>query len=232
MVVNRRLLRTIPLFAPLTDPELDALRSACRVVTHRRNTVLFSEGDRGDFLFVVLTGQVKVSLHDASGKELILAILGARDVLGEMTLLEGVTARSATATTLAETTGLQCLRKDLRAALENHEFVRSLNQLVNARLRRTNVRLLTMVTKDIQNRVLDQLVVLADSWGRLDGTRVALRPRPTHEVLGHLVGCERETITRALRDLQAAGLVTVLDDSLVLEEAALKRAGFEADEPE
>jgi len=226
MVVSRQALRAVPTFSALTDEQLDALLAACRTVTYPRAAVLFSEGDRGDSLLVVLSGQVKVSLLGQSGREVILAILGERDVLGEMALLDEESTRSATATALNAVTALQCLRRDLTEAFRNESFVRSLGKLVQDRLRDTNEQFRDRSTLDIPDRLLRVLLRLARTWGSLEQTRIVIRPRPTHEVLAQLVGCERETVTRTLKELQAVRLITVEGQSLILRERALGRLGI------
>jgi CRP-like cAMP-binding protein len=158
--------------------------------------------------------------------EVTLALLGERDVLGEMALLDESSTRSATATALTATSGLQCFRQDLAEAFRNESFVRTLVRLVQDRLRETNEQFRDRVTLEIPDRLLRQLLKLARTWGRLDQHRVLLRPRPTHEVLAQLIGCERETITRALKELQAAGLVSVEGQSLAIEDRAFRRLGI------
>ena len=99
MVVGKALLRTIPLLSSLSDSQLDAIRMCSRAVAHGGNVVLFQEGDPGDYLFLVISGRVKVSLLGEEGKEIVLSILGPTSFLGEMALLDGA-PRSATAMTL------------------------------------------------------------------------------------------------------------------------------------
>jgi len=226
MVVTREFLRTIPLFSSLSDEQLDAILVGSRTVTYGRHAVLFNERDHGEFLLVILAGQIKVSLYGRDGKELILAVLGPNAILGEMALLDESATRSATVSALEKTTVLQCFHEDLAPALRDESFVSGLNRLANERLRETNEQLRAMATLDIPDRVVLNALKLARFWGRLEGARVVLRPRPKHEILAHMVGCERETITRALKDLQEGGFVTVTRDSLTVEERGIRRVGF------
>ena len=103
MVVGKPLLRTIPLLSSLSDGQLDTILLCSRTVAHGDNVVLFQEGDPGDYLFLVVSGRVKVSLLGGEGKEIVLSILGPRSFLGEMALLDG-SPRSATAMTLERST--------------------------------------------------------------------------------------------------------------------------------
>jgi CRP/FNR family transcriptional regulator, cyclic AMP receptor protein len=229
MVVGRQLLRTIPLFSSLSDEQLDDIDGPSRTVRYGRNAVLFNERERGDFLVVILSGRVKISLYGRGGKELILSVLQRGDILGEMALLDRSSRRSATATALTDTVGLLCFRRNLESVFTDESFIRRLTQLMNERLRETNDHLRAMATLEIPDRVVLSLLKLARTWGRTEQTQVLLKPRPKHEVLAHLVGCERETVTRALRDLQAAGFITVGDESLIIRERALRHAGLRPD---
>ena len=60
---------------------------------------IFHIGDPGDALFVIVAGEVKISLPSETGEEAILATLAPGDVFGELALLDGA-PRSASATAL------------------------------------------------------------------------------------------------------------------------------------
>ena len=62
----------------------------------RRGEVIFHIGDPGDALFVIVSGEVKISLPSETGDEAILATLRPGDVFGELALLDGA-PRSASA---------------------------------------------------------------------------------------------------------------------------------------
>ena len=66
----------------------------------RRGEVIFHIGDPGDALFVIVDGEVKISLPSETGEEAILATLRPGDVFGELALLDGA-PRSASATAIS-----------------------------------------------------------------------------------------------------------------------------------
>lgn len=78
--------------------------------TFSAGSILFREGDPGDCVFFIMSGQVRVSktLNDGSDKE--LAVLGEGDIVGEMGVLDD---RPRTATVIAiETTEVMRVEKD------------------------------------------------------------------------------------------------------------------------
>ncbi len=95
-MVDSHHLEKIPLFADLGVDEREYLGSS---ISHRALTALetlFWVGDRGDEMFIIVSGRVEICIPDQGGKEIRLAILGAGDFLGEISLLDGG-LRTATA---------------------------------------------------------------------------------------------------------------------------------------
>jgi CRP-like cAMP-binding protein len=102
-------LRRIPLFAGLDDAELGRLAAVAETVELAPGAVIIREGDAGDSLFVVLTGELAVTKR--SGKvEVPLAVVGPGEVQGELAVLEG-RPRTATVRAVGPAT-LLCLRRD------------------------------------------------------------------------------------------------------------------------
>ena len=79
-------LRRIPFFAELPNDALDAIQRRLRLERHRRGSILFREGDWGDTLYLVQSGQLKV-YSDATGDERIFAYIGPGGFAGELALL-------------------------------------------------------------------------------------------------------------------------------------------------
>src|SRR5689334_1977139 len=92
-------LRAVPLFAALTEVELEAL--AGQIVRRRvtRNEMIFGQGDAGDGLYVVVNGLVGISRQGPDGDELLLALCEPGDYFGDLALVDGA-PRSASAVAL------------------------------------------------------------------------------------------------------------------------------------
>ncbi len=93
-------LAAIPFFGGLEPAALERLAAAMRARRFRRGEVIFHIGDPGDALFVIVSGEVKISLPSETGDEAILATLRPGDVFGELALLDGA-PRSASASALS-----------------------------------------------------------------------------------------------------------------------------------
>src|SRR4051794_35741132 len=89
-------LRGVSLFADISAGDLAELASNARVRQYPPGQVVFNRGDPSETLIVVLSGRVQIIVRSVDGGELILAVLGAGEVLGEPSVVDGG-ARSADA---------------------------------------------------------------------------------------------------------------------------------------
>jgi CRP-like cAMP-binding protein len=78
----------LPLFAGLTDADLEHLYGMAEGVSVRAGDILVAEGEPGDSMYIALDGRFEVSKRSA-GRDVVLANSGPGDVIGEISLLEG-----------------------------------------------------------------------------------------------------------------------------------------------
>lgn len=140
-------LARISLFKGLPAADLRALGSRTTRRTLPAGAVVFREGDPGDSLYLILSGKVKVSLHDANGKEFVVDVRNAGHYIGEM-MLDG-SPRSATVTTIEPSEFGVLSSDDFKGVLARHPEV-ALHLIRNLSLltRSHNVRTL----QDVRTR--------------------------------------------------------------------------------
>jgi CRP/FNR family transcriptional regulator len=198
-------LATVPLFAALEDDTAALLASALTTRTVLRGHVVFSEGDTGDRLFVVLDGKVKISRAALDGRENLLAVLGPGEMFGELSLFDPG-SRTATATAITECTLASLDHDDLRPLLLQQPAVAvQLLRALAQRLRRTNEAMADLVFSDVPGRVAKALLDLAEKFGVEESDGVRVRHDLTQEELAQLVGASRETVNKALSDFANRG---------------------------
>lgn len=172
---------------------------------YRANTTLIEEGDRGDTLFMVLSGALRIFCSDPNGREITLGIYGPGEYVGEMSLDGGPRSASVSteeASVCAVVSG-QSLRQHLAA---NPEFTLELIQRLIRRTRLATESARSLALLDAYGRLVRLLEGLAVA--RADGTRVVAQ-RLTHQNIAQRIGCSRELVSRLLKDLQQGGYVTV-----------------------
>ena len=85
MSVN--LLARIPLFSDLPPEELDRLMAALDVVDIKSGDILFREGDIGEHLFIMVSGELEITMGSGTGNEMVLNVLKEGEYFGEMGLI-------------------------------------------------------------------------------------------------------------------------------------------------
>ncbi len=80
-------LKKVPLFADLSDEDLDRLCAIATETNLSAGEVLFTEGEIGDKTFVIMSGEIDI-LKESGGQMVFLATRGPGDVIGEMSLLD------------------------------------------------------------------------------------------------------------------------------------------------
>ena len=110
-------LKNMALCQALSAPELDTIAAIVEQREIAAGRELFREGDAGDGLYLVVSGEVSV-IKLGTGGEHVLARLGAGAVLGEMSLVTA-DARSATGRAIAPTLALHVPAPAFRALLDS-----------------------------------------------------------------------------------------------------------------
>jgi CRP/FNR family cyclic AMP-dependent transcriptional regulator len=195
------------LIAAITDPMVRELANRGSVRSFPKNTVIINEGDRGESMFVILSGKVKVYVSDDDGREMILDVYGAGDYVGEMSL-DG-RPRSASVMTLEPTTCSVVTREALKdAAASSPDFAMKLidTLIERARIATDNVKNLALM--DVYGRVARLLLSLAKE--QPDG-KLVVPERMTQQDIADRVGASRDMISRIFKDLTIGGYVTVVD---------------------
>ncbi|MCU1536082.1 MAG: transcriptional regulator [Humibacillus sp.] len=212
------MVRRAPLFKALDDEAAVALQSQMTPSRMERGDVLFHEGDRGDTLYVIGEGKVKLGRTSADGRENLVAILGPGEMFGELSLFDPG-PRTMTATAIAETQLLGLGNDSLTGLLSGRpEVAKALLSALAQRLRRTNAHLADLVFTDVPGRVAKALLDLAERFGRPVEGGVMVSHDLTQEELAQLVGASRETVNKALADFATRGWLRLEARAVLLQD--------------
>jgi len=195
----------------IEDPVVRELALRGQVRSFPKNTVFINEGDRGDSLFVIISGRVKVYVSDSQGREMILDIDGPGQYVGEMAL-DG-RPRSASVMTLEATTCAMVTRDALKDAIvANPDLAMALIEKLIDRARIATDTIKNLALMDVYGRVARLLLSLARER---DG-KLVVPERLTQQDIADRVGASRDMISRIFKDLTTGGYVTVVDRRITL----------------
>ncbi|MDQ3716818.1 MAG: Crp/Fnr family transcriptional regulator [Actinomycetota bacterium] len=190
-----------------------------------RGTTVFTEGEPGDSLFIILDGKVKIVRRAPDGRENVLSVMGPSDQFGELSIFDPG-PRTATATALTDVSLAKMSQQALLPWIDAHpEIGVQLLRVLARRLRRTNDTVADLIFTDVPGRVAKSLLGMADRFGtRDDSGKLRVTHDLTQEELAQLVGASRETVNKALADFAHRGWLRLEGKAvLVLDEDRLRR---------
>ncbi len=176
-------LRSVPLFASLTDEAATEVRSLLAIKDVPASTELFHKGDTGDAMYLIETGRVRISIFDEDRKEITLAELAQGDFFGEMSIIDG-RQRSADAKVIEDARLAILSRPNFLAFVRSNPDV-ALGMLgaLTDRLRRTDELIRSRVSRNaneeqrkratMADRAADMIAEFGGSW-KFIGVSIAL----------------------------------------------------------
>ncbi len=206
-MIDAAVFRKVGLLSDLEPGELETLSRLASVRPYAAGTAIIREAEPGDLFFVILRGEVKVSVDSPDGREVVLSHLQAGDFFGEMALFGGE-GRSASVTATSECELVALARADFLAVLaRDFSLTRKILQTLSSRLRKANDVIESMALLDVGGRLARYLLRLADESGQppVDGYFVV--NRPTHQEIANSIGATRETVTRMLKQFEDRKLI-------------------------
>ncbi len=203
-------LETIPLFRGLTATEQRYLHDLLGVRSFPAGVDILTAEEPGDVAYIVLDGTVKVQVVRPDGTAVILAILRAGEIAGEMSLIDQL-GRSATVVAMEQTTLAWLTHTDFWNCLRTMPTMTfNLAGIHSRRLRLSNAHVVALATLDIEGRLSDQLLTLSAEYGEATadgGCRIPFRL--TQGDLAALVGASRVRVNQILVSWKHNTVLTV-----------------------
>jgi len=186
---------------------LIAVGAAMKEMRHPAGAHLFSRGDPGDSLFLILSGRVRISIVTADGRELSFSHAVSGDIVGEIAVLDG-SPRSANATALSNVVALYLTAHDFNQLVDQHRsLARAAIRLLCRRLRELSDHLEDIALLPLSVRLarffLNRLDASPNQPPAGKAVRVSLGMSQSELAL--LLGASRPKVNAALMTLAQAG---------------------------
>jgi CRP/FNR family transcriptional regulator, cyclic AMP receptor protein len=213
----------LPFLRLLERADADALLERVRRRRLARGSVVLSGGSAGDHLVVLLEGRVKVVATGVDGRDVVLAIRGPGELIGEMAAL-GAQRRTATATAVDEVEVGYLEAEQFRTYVTEHpDAAMTLIRMLVRRLSEATREVVDLATQDSVGRVAKRLLELAADHGVSDRAGVRIDLSLTQDELASWTGATRETVSRALRLMRQLGWIATDHRSIIVLDAAAMR---------
>jgi CRP-like cAMP-binding protein len=195
------------LFSDLTRDQLRPLAEAATTRKLVRDEVLIHLDDPADDIWIVLSGEVKDSVVDAEGFEVIHFVHGPGMTLGEPGYFSVERNRIVEVTAVEPSTLVRLDRRDLEPFMAKYPSVkdRALEALAsNTRWQTTMIS--SAARRPLTDRLILRLLELVDSSPeRRSGE--AITPKISQSTLAAMIGVSRENVNRALAVLAVDGAI-------------------------
>jgi CRP-like cAMP-binding protein len=215
-------------FLGALEPEAaDELRSRGIPRRFPRGMALFHERQPGDRVMVVLAGTVKLISVSEDGREVLLALRGPGDLLGELGALDG-RPRSASAIALDDVQVLVVPAADFKSFLEKHpRAAMVILEMLATRLRDADRKRVEFAAQDSMSRVAARIVELSEHFGEERVGEIHIDLPISQEELAGWTGCSRDSVVKALQSMRGLGWIDTERRRIIVHDfnAVRQRAG-------
>jgi len=212
------ILKNIFIFSNFNLEELAQIQAIAIVEKYKKGEVIFAEDDPPLWLKVLKKGKAKIYKQSKTGKETILRIVGAGDILGGLSVFDGRNY-SFTAKAMEPCSLLKIPRMEFLALLRRNpdvafEIILDLTQ----RLRETGETIQGLAVERVEKRIVTLFLKLADRLGENEGGRVRIPVSMTRQDIADMVGSTVETAIRIVSRLSKEGLIETKGKTIIIKD--------------
>ncbi|HHV45415.1 MAG TPA: Crp/Fnr family transcriptional regulator [Tissierellia bacterium] len=190
----------VPIFSTLTFDEMMEVASITTSRTYKKGEMVYFQGDREKKLYVIHKGRVKISRISSSGKEQVIRILGPGEFMGELSLFNDE-PNANNAEVIEDATVCIIDGDKLKSLMAKYPSIafKVLEEL-SLRLKRAENLIENLGIRDVESRIAEKLLELADDEGNI------ILTMKKGDLASHL-GMSQETLSRKLSYFQDEGWI-------------------------
>lgn len=216
MANSSHYLRKVPFFDGLTDEDLVMMSSVMVERAYAKGSIIFFEGDRGEALFVIREGRIKISKSTADGREQILHMLKDGDIFAEVVLFDQG-SYPATAEAVENSVCWLLRNSDMEKLLQSHPMLGiKLLRVMSKRLRQAQLLIRDLALHDAYGRMAGLLQRFIRREGKKTDAGIVLDLDLTRQEMASMIGTSRETVARILSRFQKDGILSLEKQLIVI----------------
>lgn len=192
-----------------------------RAVKIGKNDKVYVVGDPRESVYFIESGQIKLVMLSAEGRECMLAVHGSGDVFGEL-CLSGLGGRLETATAMEDCSLKEIPCDKFLARLSRDCLLEGFVKYLTVRIADQQQVIANLVTVDSEHRLGETLLQLARKFGKKDPRSIRIDLRISHEELATMVGTTRPRISVFMQRFRNLGLIeSSIEHHLIIKERKL-----------
>jgi CRP-like cAMP-binding protein len=158
--------------------------------------------------YFLLKGLLKTVTINTNGEKLIRSFLCPGSFVGELPLIETPERKESTAIAIEASTVIVIHLTFLRQALLDSEIFRvRIKQLIAEKIFSLEDRLLDVIYKNAEERVINLLIRLVKTFGRPSGSFLKMKRFVTDTDISLYIGTSRQTVSQIMNDLRQKGIL-------------------------
>jgi len=192
-------LKNVNIFSECQDNELHQFDDLFTLREYPKGSMIILEEEYGDVVFLVKNGTIKITRVNDEGKEVILALMGKYDIVGEMSVVDGE-ARSANVLAQEDCELYAIRSEDFLDILKKYFKISFLlmSELA-ARIRKSDQHIEALSLSDAEHRIGVSILNLAEEMGVIRQGKVTIENLPFQQDIANMSGTSRETVSRILK---------------------------------
>jgi CRP/FNR family cyclic AMP-dependent transcriptional regulator len=212
------MLEDVALFSGLSKEALEEIQRHGAVKSFKKNTIVISQDDETDSLYIILSGSVKVYVSGADGREAVLNHQGAGEYFGDLALIDKQ-PRAASVMTTEPSRFMIISRDDFMRCLSGHpEIALNLIKPLTSRIRMLAQNVSNLALLDVYGRVAHTLLQEAKEHNGL-----LVTDKLTQQDIADMVGASRAMVSRILKDLRAGGYISIEKKRITIQQKLPER---------
>lgn len=212
------------IFCEVAQHSLDAINSNKNMNHYKKGQTLFMQGNSPPGLYCINSGKIKISKIGPEGKEAIIRIAAAGDVLGHRSLFSDE-PYAATATIIEDAIICFLEKKFIQQTLQSEPTVAiNLIQKLSKAMGEAEERTASLAQKNVKGRLAELLLSLKRKHGVLEQDRWRLDIKLSREEMASMIGTANETVIRFISEFKNDGLIAqegkvifILDENALFE---------------
>lgn len=218
-LVDRSLIRPMPLFEQLPDSALDDILATSTTRRYPSGAIVFEQGQAADTYFVLLHGRLRVTQVTPEGQQVIVRMVNPGDIFGIAKAIRRTTY-PGTATAVSESIALAWPMSGWDDMLSRHPMLAvNVMKTVGGRLMESHARVRELSTEEVERRVAHTVLRLANQSGVREEKGIRIDFPVSKQDIAEMAGTTLHTVSRILSAWEDAALVEGGRQKLLVKDA-------------